>query len=79
MRPQPLIAVRDVETTNREIVSKYRAMAAGEAEIAYQTAFALNLALQVAAWIWFMFPRARIDLRQKRTREPCSNFGSGRR
>jgi MFS family permease len=30
-------------------------------EIAYQTAFALNLALQVAAWIWFMFPRVRID------------------
>ena len=28
-------------------------------EIAYQTAFALNLALQVAAWIWFMFPRAQ--------------------
>jgi hypothetical protein len=26
-------------------------------EIAYQTAFALNLALQVVAWIWFMFPR----------------------
>ncbi|MGA7803624.1 MFS transporter [Bradyrhizobium sp.] len=24
-------------------------------EIAYQTAFALNLVLQVAAWIWFMF------------------------
>ena len=28
-------------------------------EFAYQTAFALNLALQVAAWIWFMFPRAQ--------------------
>ena len=28
-------------------------------EIAYQTAFALNLALQVVAWIWFMFPRSQ--------------------
>ena len=28
-------------------------------EVAYQTAFALDLALQVAAWIWFMFPRAQ--------------------
>jgi MFS family permease len=28
-------------------------------EIAYQTAFALNLAIQVSAWIWFMFPRVR--------------------
>jgi predicted MFS family arabinose efflux permease len=27
-------------------------------EIAYQTAFALNLALQVSAWIWFMFPQS---------------------
>jgi MFS family permease len=43
-------------------------------EIAYQTAFALNLALQVVAWIWFMFPRVKIDSRQKITREPCSNL-----
>ena len=27
-------------------------------EIAYQTAFALNLVLQIVAWIWFAFPRA---------------------
>ncbi len=27
-------------------------------EIAYQTAFALNLVLQILAWIWFAFPRA---------------------
>jgi MFS family permease len=26
-------------------------------EIAYQTAFALNLALQIAAWVWFALPR----------------------
>ncbi len=48
-------------------------------EIAYQTAFALNLALQVVAWIWFMFPRVRIDSRQKLTREPCSNLRPGMR
>jgi MFS family permease len=48
-------------------------------EIAYQTAFALNLALQVVAWIWFMFPRVRTDSRQRFTRQPCSNLGPGRR
>jgi len=48
-------------------------------EIAYQTAFALNLAFQVVAWIWFMFPRVRIDSRQKLTREPCSNLRPGMR
>jgi hypothetical protein len=39
-------------------------------EIAYQTAFALNLALQVVAWIWFMFPRVRTDSR-KGLRQNC--------
>jgi hypothetical protein len=43
-------------------------------EVAYQNAFALNLALQVVAWIWFMFPRVKIDSRQQLTREPCSNL-----
>jgi MFS family permease len=38
-------------------------------EIAYQTAFALNLALQVVAWIWFMFPRVRADSRKRFTPE----------
>lgn len=27
--------------------------------IAYQTAFAVNLVLQIAAWIWFVLPRSR--------------------
>jgi len=27
--------------------------------IAYQTAFAINLVLQIAAWIWFVLPRSR--------------------
>jgi MFS family permease len=47
-------------------------------EIAYQTAFALNLALQVAAWIWFVFPRVRTDSRQKLARESCSNLRPGK-
>jgi len=42
-------------------------------EIAYQTAFALNLALQVAAWIWFMFPQVR-PIRDRLVREPSSNL-----
>jgi MFS family permease len=29
--------------------------------IAYQTAFALNLALQIAAWVWFALPRTQPD------------------
>ena len=37
-------------------------------EIAYQTAFALNLTFQVVAWIWFMFPRVRIDSRSRESR-----------
>jgi MFS family permease len=41
-------------------------------EIAYQTAFALNLAIQIAAWIWFMFPRVRTYSRQRLTREPAA-------
>jgi MFS family permease len=46
-------------------------------EIAYQTAFALNLAIQVAAWIWFMFPRSE-PLREKASRKSRgSNFKSG--
>ena len=38
VRAEVEIAVRDVETAYREIVSKYHAMAASDAEIAYQTA-----------------------------------------
>src|ERR1700726_3598194 len=48
-------------------------------EIAYQTAFALSLAPQVAAWVWFMFPRVRNDSRQRLTPEPCSNLRPARR
>jgi hypothetical protein len=32
-------------------------------EIAYRAAFSLNLAFQVAAWIWFVFPRVRTGSR----------------
>lgn len=34
-------------------------------EIAYQTAFALNLGLQIVAWIWFALPRTRPLSRKK--------------
>jgi sugar phosphate permease len=42
-------------------------------EIAYQTAFALNLALQVVAWVWFMF-RGSEPVRDKGSRESRSRF-----
>lgn len=29
-------------------------------EVAYQTAFALNVGFQIAAWVWFMVPRASL-------------------
>src|SRR6266852_8867127 len=34
-------------------------------EIAYQTAFAFNLALQIAAWVWFALPRVQTLLRRR--------------
>jgi MFS family permease len=38
-------------------------------EIAYQVAFALNLSLQIAALVWFMFPRVGTYSRQRLPRE----------
>ena len=35
-------------------------------EIAYQTAFALNLVLQIVAWIWFALPRIQTLLQRRR-------------
>jgi MFS family permease len=49
------------------VVQQWLPQAGHYPEIAYQTAFALNLALQVAAWIWFMFPRAQ-PIRKKVSR-----------
>ena len=37
-------------------------------EIAYQTAFALSLVVQIVAWIWFALPWAFFDLRQRAAR-----------
>ena len=34
-------------------------------EVAYETAFALNVVFQIAAWIWFMFPPVRTYSRQR--------------
>jgi hypothetical protein len=46
------------------VLQRWTPQAGHYPEIAYQTAFALNLAFQVAAWIWFMFPRVRTYSRQ---------------
>ncbi len=40
------------------VIQQWTSEAGHYPEIAYQTAFALNLVLQIAAWIWFMLPRA---------------------
>jgi MFS family permease len=50
------------------VVQQWLPQAGHYPEIAYQTAFALNLALQVAAWIWFMFPGSR-PIRDKGSHE----------
>src|SRR6266853_1459443 len=68
-----------VQYTTGVVLQHWTPEAGHYPEIAYQTAVALNLALQVAAWIWFMFPRVRNDSRQKFTREPCSNLRPGMR
>jgi Major Facilitator Superfamily len=47
------------------IVQQWTPEAGHYPEIAYQTAFALNLALQIASWIWFVFSRVRTDSRRK--------------
>jgi hypothetical protein len=39
------------------VVQQWTSEAGHYPAIAYQTACALNLALQVAAWIWFALPR----------------------
>src|SRR6266849_4186247 len=68
-----------VQYTTGLVLQHWTPQAGHYPEIAYQTAFALNLALQVVAWIWFMLPRVRIDSRQKLAQEPCSNLRPGRR
>ncbi|MFZ2156687.1 MAG: MFS transporter [Bradyrhizobium sp.] len=40
------------------VLAQWTPQAGHYPEIAYQTAFAINLVLQVAAWIWFVRPRA---------------------
>ncbi len=51
------------------VLARWTPQAGHYPEIAYRIAFALNFALQVAAWIWFVFPRVRTDSRQRLTRE----------
>ena len=66
-----------VQYTTGVVLQHWTPQAGHYPEVAYRTAFAFNLALQVAAWIWFMFPRIRIESRQKLKREPCSNLRPG--
>jgi MFS family permease len=47
-----------VQYTTGVVLQHWTPEAGHYPEIAYQTAFALNLALQVAAWIWFALPWA---------------------
>src|SRR5882672_579229 len=68
-----------VQYTTGVVLQHWTPQAGHYPEIAYQTAFALNLALQVVAWIWFMFPRVRTGSRKRSTREPCSNLSPERR
>jgi hypothetical protein len=60
-----------VQYTTGVVLQHWTPQAGHYPEIAYQTAFALNLALQVVAWIWFMFPRVRTDSRKRFTPESC--------
>jgi MFS family permease len=60
-----------VQYTTGVVLQHWTPQAGHYPEIAYQTAFALNLALQVVAWIWFMFPRVRTDSRKRSTPESC--------
>jgi len=41
------------------VVQQWTSEAGHYPAIAYQTACALNLALQVVAWIWFALPRTQ--------------------
>ena len=68
-----------VQYTTGVVLQHWTPQAGHYPEIAYQTAFALNLALQVVAWIWFMFPQVRTHSGQRLTREPCSKLRPGRR
>ena len=39
------------------VLAQWTPQAGHYPEIAYQIAFALNLVLQIAAWVWFVMPR----------------------
>jgi MFS family permease len=53
-----------VQYTTGVVLQHWTPQAGHYPEIAYQTAFALNLALQVVAWIWFMLPRVETGVRK---------------
>lgn len=49
-----------VQYTTGVVLGHWTPQAGHYPEIAYQTAFALNLVLQIVAWIWFAWPRASL-------------------
>jgi MFS family permease len=57
-----------VQYTTGVVLQHWTPEAGHYPEIAYQTAFALNLALQIVAWIWFALPWA--FLRPSAARRP---------
>jgi len=53
-----IAAAFTVQYVTGVVIQQWAPEAGHYPEIAYQTAFALNLVLQIAAWIWFALPRA---------------------
>lgn len=56
------------------VLQQWEPQAGHSPETAYQAAFALNVALQVAAWIWFMLPRAPLRRREPTWRQRPSEL-----
>jgi hypothetical protein len=55
-----------VQYTTVVVLQHWTPQAGHYPEIAYQTAFAFNLALQITAWVWFALPRVQTLLRRRR-------------
>jgi hypothetical protein len=51
-----IVAAFVVQYTTGVALQHWTPQAGHYPEIAYQTAFALNLGLQIVAWIWFVLP-----------------------
>jgi hypothetical protein len=60
-----------VQYTTGVVLQHWTPQAGQYPEIAYQTAFALNLGLQIVAWIWFVLPW--VFLRPTCRLRPCGS------